>query len=50
MAKDNLTEQVLVRLSPDQLKAIDVWRKTQDNPPSRPEALRQLAMLSLKRK
>jgi hypothetical protein len=34
---------VLVRLQPEQLKAIDAWRRDQEHPPSRPEALRRLA-------
>jgi hypothetical protein len=34
---------VLVRLQPDQLKAIDTWRREQDTLPSRAEAIRRLA-------
>jgi hypothetical protein len=34
---------VLVRLPEDELRALDSYRREQDNPPSRPDALRQLA-------
>jgi hypothetical protein len=39
---------VLVRLQPDQLKAIDAWRRDQENMPSRAEAIRRLAARDLR--
>lgn len=33
---------VTVRLPPDQLARLDRWREAQAEPPSRPEAIRQL--------
>lgn len=40
----------MVRLQPDNLAALDAWRKGQSDLPSRPEALRRLAELGLKGK
>jgi hypothetical protein len=36
-----------VRLQPPTLKALDAWRAAQDDKPSRPEALRRLAIHGL---
>ncbi len=33
---------VLVRLSPEQLKALDSWRRVQADLPGRPESIRRL--------
>jgi hypothetical protein len=41
---------VLVRLPPDQVVEIDVWRRWQDDLPTRPEAIRRLIELGLKAK
>ena len=38
---------VMVRLQPDQLDAVDGWRKDQSDLPSRPEAIRRLVELAL---
>src|SRR5262245_49488783 len=40
---------VLVRLQPEQLAAIDAWRRDQDNLPSRAEAIRCLATSQMQR-
>lgn len=39
---------VMVRLQPDQLKAIDTWRRNQEGLPSRAEAIRSLAARDLR--
>jgi len=39
---------VMVRLSPEQAKALDDWRRIQDDLPGRPEAIRRLVELALK--
>lgn len=36
------SETALVRLSPEQAKAIDDWRRQQPDIPTRPEAIRRL--------
>lgn len=40
-------KMVSTRLQPDMLKLIDEWRLSQPDLPSRPEALRRLAMKAL---
>jgi len=40
-------EMVSTRIQPDMLKLIDAWRREQPDTPSRPEALRRLAMKGL---
>ncbi len=42
-------EMVSTRIQPDMLKLIDEWRLAQPDQPSRPEALRRLAMKGLGR-
>jgi hypothetical protein len=39
---------VLVRLTPDQVKALDDWRRQEEDLPGRPEAIRRLMELGLK--
>ncbi|OSJ09252.1 hypothetical protein BST63_36230 [Bradyrhizobium canariense] len=41
--------QIQVRLQPDDLTAVDAWRDEQDDVPTRPEAIRTLMRLSLKK-
>lgn len=36
------TTPVLVRLTPEQLAALDEWRRDQNDIPTRPEAIRRL--------
>lgn len=36
------TEQITVRLPRDLLNGVDALRKEQDNPPTRPEAIRDI--------
>jgi hypothetical protein len=43
-------ELVGVRLQPDMAKALDDWRRAQDDLPGRPEAMRRLVELGLKAK
>lgn len=38
----------VVRLRPDELAALDEWRRQQPVPPTRPEALRQMVELVTK--
>ena len=38
---------VATRIQPEMLKLIDAWRREQPDLPSRPEALRRLAMKGL---
>jgi hypothetical protein len=40
----------MVRVSPEQLKALDEWRRLQAEIPSRPEAVRRLMELGLRAK
>jgi hypothetical protein len=40
--------QIGVRVDPDFLKAVDEWRRKQDDVPTRPEAIRRLVELGLK--
>jgi len=40
-------EMVSTRVQPDLLERIDAWRREQPDPPSRPEALRRLAVKGL---
>jgi hypothetical protein len=37
----------MVRLSPEQLKALDEWRRKEEDIPGRPEAIRRLVELGL---
>jgi hypothetical protein len=39
---------ILVRMPPDQLRAVDEWAGQQDDNPSRPEAVRRLIEKGLK--
>ena len=41
-------EMISTRVQPDMLELIDAWRREQPDQPSRPEALRRLAMRGLK--
>ena len=41
-------EPVMVRVQPDMAKALDDWRRRQDDLPGRPEAIRRLVELGLK--
>jgi hypothetical protein len=43
-------EGILVRLEPDQLSALDAWADRQDEPTSRPAAIRRLVAIGLKAK
>jgi hypothetical protein len=43
-------EPVMVRVQPDMAKALDDWRRTQNDLPGRPEAIRRLVELGLKAK
>lgn len=38
----------MVRIQPDMAKALDDWRRKQDDLPGRPEAIRRLVELGLK--
>ncbi len=38
---DEPSNPVLVRLSPDRASRLDDWRRTQKDPPGRPEAIRR---------
>lgn len=40
-------EMVSTRIQPEMLELIDAWREAQPDQPSRPEALRRLAMEGL---
>jgi len=40
----------MVRLSADLAKAIDDWRRKQEDLPGRPEAIRRLAEIALKKR
>lgn len=42
-------EMVSTRIQPEMIKLIDDWREKQPDLPSRPEALRRLAMKGLER-
>jgi 3-deoxy-D-arabino-heptulosonate 7-phosphate (DAHP) synthase class II len=44
---DQTGEMVSTRIQPDMLELIDAWRRAQPDLPSRPEALRRLAMRGL---
>jgi hypothetical protein len=46
MASDQVLP-VLVRLSAEQVKALDAWRREQEDLPGRPEAIRRLMLQSL---
>lgn len=35
-------EVLFIRISPELLKRLDSWRRQQDDPPTRPDAVRQL--------
>jgi hypothetical protein len=39
-----------VRIQPDMAKALDDWRRKQDDLPGRPEAIRRLVEIGLKAK
>ena len=43
-------DPVTVRVQPDMAKQLDDWRRKQDDLPGRPEAIRRLVELGLKRK
>jgi hypothetical protein len=43
-------DPVLVRVQPDMAKQLDDWRRTQDDLPGRPEAIRRLVEIGLKAK
>jgi len=43
-------EPVLVRVQPNMAKQLDDWRRKQDDLPGRPEAIRRLVDLGLKKK
>jgi hypothetical protein len=38
----------MVRIQPDMAKALDDWRRKQDDLPGRPEAIRRLVEIGLK--
>lgn len=40
-------EPVMVRVQPEMAKKIDTWRRTQDDLPNRPEAIRRLVEQAL---
>ena len=40
----------MVRVQPDMAKALDDWRRKQDDLPGRPEAIRRLVEIALKAK
>ncbi len=42
--------QIGVRVDPDFLKAVDEWRRKQDDVPTRPEAIRRLVEMALQAK
>lgn len=44
---DDPSTPVMVRLTADQLSAVDDWRRTQPDIPSRPEAIRRLTEAGL---
>lgn len=43
-------DPVMVRIQPDMAKALDDWRRRQDDLPGRPEAIRRLVEQALKGK
>jgi hypothetical protein len=43
-------ELVAVRIQPDLAKRLDDWRRGQDDLPNRPEAIRRLVELGLRKK
>jgi hypothetical protein len=43
-------DPVMVRIQPDMAKALDDWRRKQDDLPGRPEAIRRLVEIGLKAK
>jgi metal-responsive CopG/Arc/MetJ family transcriptional regulator len=45
---DKMNKQIMVRLTDELLAAIDDWRRTELDLPSRSEALRRLAIAALK--
>lgn len=46
MAKEE-SLPVMVRLTPEQVKAVDNWRRSEDDLPGRPEAIRRLVEQAL---
>jgi hypothetical protein len=44
---DTKSTPVMVRLSPEQIRQIDEWRRLQSDLPTRPEAVRRLAEIGL---
>jgi hypothetical protein len=44
-----LGDPVMVRVQPDMAKQLDDWRREQDDLPGRPEAIRRLVELGLKK-
>jgi hypothetical protein len=45
--KSSKNEPIMVRVAPELLALLDRWRGKQPNPPTRPEAIRQLIQLGL---
>lgn len=43
-------DPVMVRIQPDMAKALDDWRRKQDDLPGRPEAIRRLVEKALSKK
>ncbi|MGF6433483.1 hypothetical protein [Bradyrhizobium elkanii] len=43
-------DPVMVRIQPEMAKALDDWRRKQDDLPGRPEAIRRLVEIGLKSK
>jgi hypothetical protein len=48
--KEAIWEFIGVRIQPDLAKQIDDWRRGQDDLPGRPEAIRRLVELGLRKK
>lgn len=47
---DKTSTPVLVRLSPQQVEAVDQWRREENDLPSRPEAIRRMIQAALREK
>ena len=47
-AQPTLTERFEMRLSKDDIAQVDAWRRTQEDLPSRAEAIRRLIEIGLK--
>jgi len=48
--KEKKSDRVLLPISPSEVKAIDDWRRTLEDLPSRAEAIRRLIAYALERK